>query len=64
MRYSISKFRDFSRIYLEFFFEFLGTSDFEHIYENTTLIFQIEIYENVTLIFEMKIYRNAPPILK
>ena len=50
MRYSISKFRDFSRIFLNF----LGTfSDFfEHIYENATPIFKV------------KIYRNAPPIYR
>ena len=43
MRYSISKFRDFSGIFLNF----LGTfSDFEHIYENATLIFKVKIYKN------------------
>ena len=44
-RYSISKFRDFFEIFRDFF-------NFEHIYENTTPI------------FEMKIYRNAPPTYK
>ena len=39
MRYSISKFRDFS----EFFRDF---SDFEHIYENVTPIFKVKIYRN------------------
>ena len=36
VRYSISKFMDFSKIFLEFFKDF---SDFEHIYENVTSIF-------------------------
>ena len=49
MRYSISKFMDFSENFLNFFRDF---SDFEHIYENTTLI------------FEVKIYKNAPPIYR
>ena len=51
MRYLISKFRDFSRIFWnfsEFCRDFL---DFENIYKNATLIFKV------------KIYRNAPPIL-
>ena len=48
VRYSISMFRDFSRIFLKFFRDF---SDFEHIYENHTLIFEIEIYRNTPLIF-------------
>ena len=49
MRYSISKVRDFSEIFLNF----LGTfSDFEHIYENATLIFKV------------KNYRNTPPIYR
>ena len=46
MRYSISKFRDFS--------------DFEHIYKNATLIFEVKIYRNAPPIFEGKIYKNAP----
>ena len=47
LRYSISKFRDFS----EFFRDFL---DFEHIYENATLTFKVKIYKNVPLIFEFR----------
>ena len=39
MRYSISKFRDFS----EFFRDF---SDFEDIYENATPTFKVKIYKN------------------
>ena len=35
MRYLISKFRDFSRIFSKFFRDF---SDFENIYTNATLI--------------------------
>ena len=43
MRYSISKFRDFSGIFLNF----LGTFQiFEHIYENATLILKVKIYRN------------------
>ena len=50
MRYSISKFRDFSGIFLNF----LGTfSDFEHIYENDTPIFKVKNYRNAP-----QIYRN------
>ena len=59
VRYSISKFRDFSGIFLKFFRNF---SDFEHIYKNVTPIFEVEIYRNAPLIFQVKIYRNAPPI--
>ena len=55
VRYSISKFRDFSGIFLEFFLNFLGNfSYFEHIYKNATPIFQIEIYRNAPLIFEIR----------
>ena len=36
MRYSISKFRDFSKFFSKFFRDFF---DFEHIYKNVTLIF-------------------------
>ena len=40
VRYSISKFKDFSRIFLEFFFKiFRDFSDFEHISKNAPLIF-------------------------
>ena len=53
VRYLISKFRDFSGIFSEFFRDF---SDLEHIYKNATLIFEIEIYRNVPPIFEIKIY--------
>ena len=57
MRHLISKFRDFSRIFLKF----LGTFPiFEHIYQNTAPIFKEKIYINVSLIFEVDIYRNAP----
>ena len=43
MRYSISKFRNFSGIFLNF----LGTfSDFKHIYENATPILKVKIYKN------------------
>ena len=43
MRYSISKFRDFSGI----FWNFLSTFQiFEHIYENITPIFKVKIYRN------------------
>ena len=38
VRYSISKFRDFSRIFSKFFRDF---SNFEHIYKNATLIFEV-----------------------
>ena len=61
VRYLISKFRDFSRIFSEFFRDI---SDFEHIYENVTLIFEIEIYSNAPPILEMKIYKNTLPIFK
>ena len=48
MKYLISKFRDFSRIFLIF----LGTfSDFEHIYENATPIFKVKNYRNAPLIY-------------
>ena len=54
VRYSISKFRDFSRIFLEFFSEiFRDFSDFEHIYQNATPIFKVKIYRNVPLIVEV-----------
>ena len=43
VRYSISKFRDFSGIFLIFFGAF---SDFEHIYENASPIFKVKIYKN------------------
>ena len=46
MRYSISKFRDFSRIFSRIFSE--------HIYENATPIFEIKIYRNAPLILEVK----------
>ena len=43
MRYSISRFRNF----FEIFFEFLGTfAIFEHIYKNSTSIFELELYIN------------------
>ena len=58
MRYSISKFRNFSGIFSEFFRDF---SDFEYFCENATLIFEIEIHRNAPIIFEVKIYKNAPP---
>ena len=73
VKYSISKLRDFSGIFLNF----LGTFQiFEHIYENATLIFKVkiykntlqflksEIYKNATPIFKVKNYRNAPPIYR
>ena len=61
MRYSISKFRDFSG----FFLNFLGTfSDFEHIYENDTLIFKVKIYKNAFRFFMLEIYKNAIMIFK
>ena len=48
VRYSISKFSDFSGIFLKF----LGTFPiFEYIYKNATPIFEVEIYKNTTLIF-------------
>ena len=53
MRYSISKFRDFSRIFSNFFRDF---SYFEHIFKNVTSIFEVEIYRNAPPIFEVKIY--------
>ena len=59
MRYSISKFRDFFGIFLEFFRDFL---DFEHIYENATPIFKVKIYKNVLRFLKLKIYKNATPI--
>ena len=59
MRYSISKFRDFSRIFLEFFMDF---SNVENIYKNATLIFEVEIYTNAPLIFKVKILKNNLPI--
>ena len=44
--YVISKFRDFSR----FFIQFVGTfSNFEHIYNNIPLIFEVEIYKNTPI---------------
>ena len=61
MRYSISKFRDFSGIFLNF----LGTfSDFEHIYENATPIFKVKIYKNALRFSKSEIYKNATPIFK
>ena len=61
MRYSISKFRDFSGIFLNF----LGTfSDFEHIYENVTPIFKVKIYKNALRFSKSEIYKNATPIFK
>ena len=61
MRSSISKYRDFSGICFKLFRKFFN---FEHIYENATLTFEIEIHINTTLIFAMKIYRNSHPIFK
>ena len=48
VRYSISKFRDFSKIFSELFRDF---SDFEHIYENVSMIFEVEINRNTPPIF-------------
>ena len=63
MRYSISKFRDFSRIFLEFFLNFLGSFLILSIFTKMSLqFFKLEIYKNAPLIFKVKIYRNAPPI--
>ena len=46
VRYSISKFMDFSK--------FLGTFfDFEHIHKNTPLIFLVKNYKNTPLMFEV-----------
>ena len=57
MRYSISKFRDFSGIFINI----LETlSDFEHIYKNTPPNFEAKIYINIPLIFEVKIKKKAP----
>ena len=64
MRYSISKFRDFSEIFLEFFLMFRDFSDFEHIYENATPIFKVKIYRNALRFFKSEIYRNVIPIFK
>ena len=64
VRYSISKFRDFSGIFLNFFVFFMDFYDFEHIHKNATLIFEVEIYKNVPPIFIVQIYRNAPPIFE
>ena len=59
MRYSISKFRDFSVIFLNF----LGTfSDFEHIYENATPIFKVKINKNALRFSNSEIYINVTPI--
>ena len=44
MRYSISKFRDFSGIFRDFSKFFKDFLDFKHIYENATLIFKVKIY--------------------
>ena len=50
VRYSISKFRDFFKIFLEFFLNFFRDfSNFEHIYKNVTSIFKVEIYRNAPL---------------
>ena len=59
VRHSISKFKDFSKKISEFFRDF---SDFEDIYKNITLIFEVEIYKNALPIFKVKIYINAPLI--
>ena len=56
LRYLISKFRDFSRIFSEFFKDF---SDFENIYQNPIPIFEIKIYKNAPPIFKVKINRNT-----
>ena len=48
MRYSISKFRDFSRIFSKIFRDF---SDFEHIYKNAIPNFEVDKYKNFALIF-------------
>ena len=61
MRYSISKFRNFSGIFLIFLETF---SDFEHIYENATPIFKVKIYKNALRFLKSKIYKNATPIFK
>ena len=61
MRYSISKFREFSGIFLEFFREF---SDFEYIYENATPIFKVKIYKNALRFLKSEIYTNATPSFK
>ena len=62
LRYSISKFRDFSGI----FFEFLGT--FQFFFSIFTKMppqfFKVKIYRNANRTFKVKIYRNAPPIYK
>ena len=55
VRYSISKFNDFSRTFYELFRDF---SNFEHIYKNATLIFEVKIYRIAPLILEVKINKN------
>ena len=56
---------NFCRIFLECFQHYLRDfSNFEHIYKNLPLIFEVEIYINDTPIFEVKIFRNAPPIFE
>ena len=66
--YSISKFRDFSEIFLKFLWNFSkffkDFSDFEHIYENATLIFKVKIYINALRFSKSEIYRNVTPIFK
>ena len=47
MRYSTSKFEDFSWNFFEFYKDF---SYFEHFYENATVIFKLKIYRNAPLI--------------
>ena len=59
MRYSSSKFMNFSRISSKFFRD---VSNFEDIYKNGTSIFEVEIYKNAPPIFEVKILKNAPMI--
>ena len=64
VRYLISKFKNFSRIFPEFFYFLWTFSNFDHIYENATPIFEIEIYINAPPISKVKIYRNDPTIFK
>ena len=61
MRYSISKFRDFSRI----FSNFLGTFQIFSIFMKIPFRFSnSEIYKNATPIFKVKNYKNIPLIYR
>ena len=62
LRYSISKFRDFSRIFLEFFINFLGTFPILSIIMKMPLQFlRLKFIEMSLQFFNWKFIETPPP---